>query len=673
MKCLGIDVGGTFTDFVLYDEETGEIALEKLPSTPADHSEGMIRGVERLQLRMEALAKFVHGTTVATNTALERNGAKVGIVVTRGFRDVLTVGRGNRTSLYNVRATRGPPLVPRSLCLEVDERTLFDGTILRDVDVDRVKELAERLSVAGIESVAVCFLHSYANNANEQATVRALNQHAPGLLTSSSSDVLAEFREFERFATTAVNAYVAPRMRRYLSALEERMQDRGYSKRIQIMTSNGGTISTTRAMELPVQTMLSGPAGGVIGAVHVCAASGYPNFITCDMGGTSTDVCLVENSKYQMTNEGAVGDLPNRTLQIEINSVGAGGGSIATVDGSGFLTVGPQSAGARPGPACYGHGGTAPTVTDANLALSRLSPSRLLGGEIRLDPIKASASIRPLADALGISVATMAEGIVKLAVTRMTGAIKEISVMRGYDPRTFALFAFGGAGPLHAAAIAEELGIETVIVPPIPGNFSAFGLLVADSRQDVVQTRLTPLAGTSMPEVQGLLDEMKQRARTHLLDEGFSDSTIRYMVRLDMRFVGQAFELPVHVPETPASIEEIKQEFVAAYERRYAYVAHDPIEIVNFRVSGYGTAKKPPLPKRVHKPRSMADAVLERRSVVFDGAPIETPVYGRDLLPENERVNGPAIIDEDGSTTVIPPGLTAFIDDHLNLIMRRGT
>lgn len=672
MKALGIDVGGTFTDLVLFDDDTGEIKLGKVPSTPADHSEGMIRGIEQLGLDLSKLEKFVHGTTVATNTALERNGAKIALIVTRGFRDVLTIGRGNRTSLYNARATREAPLIPPSHCFEVTERTLFDGSVRIELDVAGIHELAERLRRIGFEAVAVCFLHSYANKENEKKAIAALNRSASGLLAAASSDVLAEFREFERFATTAVNAYVAPRMRRYLSSLEARMKDKGYARRIEIMTSSGGTISTQRASELPVQTMLSGPAGGVIGAVHVCDIGGYPNFITYDMGGTSTDVCLVEDLRYQMTNEGVIGDLPNRSLQIEINTVGAGGGSIASIDAAGFLTVGPQSAGARPGPACYGHGGSAPTVTDANLVLSRLSSSQVLGGEIRLDRERAVAAIQPLAERLGISVEEMADGIIKIAVTRMTAAIKEISVMRGHDPRAFSLFAFGGAGPLHAAAIAEELGIKTIIVPPMPGNFSAFGLLVADARHDVVLTRLTPLEGAAIGNLRAVIDDLESNVRSRLAADGYAAEAVRCLVRLDIRFCGQAFELPVQLADAPSSIAEIQAAFAAAYERRYAYVSDGPAEIVNFRVSGYGISRKPPLPTGSEKPRSIADAIAGTRGVYVDKEFRETPVYLRHLMARNERITGPAIVDEVGSTTFVPPGVSAFVDAHLNLILERG-
>ncbi|MBX6370297.1 MAG: hydantoinase/oxoprolinase family protein, partial [Rhodospirillales bacterium] len=484
MQWLGVDVGGTFTDFVLYDEESGKLALLKTASTPHDHSVGMINGVDRLGIELERLAKFAHGTTVATNTALERNGARTAVVTTKGHRDVLVVGRGNRTVLYNIKAQRPEPLVARSQIYEVDERALADGTIRRLLGEREIETIAESLARDGVESVAVCFLHSYAAPSNEALAKKRFEASLADAFVCTSSEVLPEYREYERFATTALNAYVAPRMRRYLGNLRVQLSARGYERGVTIMTSNGGTLPSETVEALPVMSMLSGPAAGVIAAAAVAEAAGFRDIITCDMGGTSTDVCLLQGGTFAMTSEGRVGAFPNRVLQIDINSIGAGGGSIAQVDEAGFLSVGPRSAGAIPGPAAYGRGGSEPTVTDANVVLGRLGTETPLGGEIRLDRARAEAAIALPAARLRLDPLAMAEGIVRIASVKMTGAIKEISVMRGHDPRDFALFAYGGAGPLHAALIAEELGMSRVIVPPMPGNFSAFGLLVADVRRD---------------------------------------------------------------------------------------------------------------------------------------------------------------------------------------------
>jgi N-methylhydantoinase A len=671
MLWLGIDVGGTFTDLVLYDEATGVMRLAKTPSTPADHADGMLAGIARLAVDLGDVAKVAHGTTVATNTVLERSGARTAVLTTRGFRDVLEVGRGNRTVLYDVKATRPPALVERALRFEVDERTLFDGSVARAVDAAEVERLAARVGGAGIESIAVCYLHAYVNDANERATKAALERALPGAFVATSAQVVREYREYERFATTVINAYVAPRMRRYLASLGRRLAARGYRRSVAVMTSNGGTMPAAHIADFPVHSMLSGPAAGVIGAAHVGRASGYPHLIAYDMGGTSTDVCLVKDGRFTMATEGSIGTLPNRVRQIEINSIGAGGGSIAWLGAGRFLDVGPQSAGAQPGPACYGRGGTAPTVTDANVVLGRLGTAARLGGEIALDAARAHGAVGGLAAELGVDVSAMAEGIVKLAVVKMTGAIKEISIMRGHDPRAFTLFAYGGAGPLHAAAIAAELGMPRVVVPPMPGNFSAFGLLVADVRLDAVKTRVVRTADLAFDEVGDVLRELRADTRAQLAAEGFADAAMRFEASLDMRYVGQAFELDVAIDDTCTSMTDVERAFRAAHEARYSHATEDPVEIVTFRVAAYGLVPKPALRRATDMATATDKAIIEDRAVVFDDAPVTTRVYTRDLLPSGMPVAGPALIEESGTTTVVPPSFTAAADVHGNLVLER--
>src|SRR5687767_4450203 len=570
MPWLGIDVGGTFTDLVLYDEATGVIRLAKTPSTPHDHADGMLTGIGRLAVALDTVERIAHGTTVATNTALERSGARTAVVTTRGFRDVLEVGRGNRLVLYDIKATRPPALVPRSLRFEIAERTLFDGTVLKPPPAEDLERVVQALRAAGVEAVAVCYLHAYANDDNERRTKEAIAKALPDVFVSTSSEVLPEYREFERFATTALNVYVAPRMRRYLGSVARRLADQGYRRALSVMTSNGGTLPAERVAAMPVHSMLSGPAAGVIGAAHIGRAAGDSNLITYDMGGTSTDVCLVRDGKFAMTTEGRVGPLPNRVLQIEINSIGAGGGSLASLAAGSFLNVGPQSAGAAPGPACYGRGGEQPTVTDANVVLGRLGTARPLGGEIRLDRERAHTAVGRLARALGIDVATMADGIVKLAVVKMTGAIKEISLMRGHDPRAFALFAYGGAGPLHAALIAAELEMTRVIVPRQPGNFSAFGLLAADVRREHARARRVPTAALPFDVFQAELDALRAEGEAGLAEEGIARENMRLEARVDMRYIGQAFDVPVPVPPSVRNMADLEAAFAAAYRARYA-------------------------------------------------------------------------------------------------------
>jgi N-methylhydantoinase A len=668
---LGIDVGGTFTDLVLYDEATGAIRIEKIPSTPADHAVGMMTGIGRLGADLGRVERLAHGTTVATNTALERSGARTALVTTRGFRDVLEVGRGNRLVLYDIKATRPPALVPRRLRLEVDERTLFDGTVLRAPAPGELDAVVAVLRGAGVEAVAVCYLHAYANDDNERRTREAIAAALPDVFLSTSSEVLPEYREYERFATTVLNVYVAPRVRRYLTSITARLAEHGYRRPLAVMTSNGGTLSAERVATFPVHSMLSGPAAGVIGAAHVGRLSGHPDLITYDMGGTSTDVCLVRGGQFAMTTEGRVGALPNKVLQIEINSIGAGGGSIAWLGASAFLDVGPQSAGAQPGPACYGRGGEAPTVTDANVVLGRLGTAEPLGGEIRLDPGRALTAVDALARELGIDARRMADGIVKLAVVKMTGAIKEISIMRGHDPRAFALFAYGGAGPLHAALVAAELGMPRVVVPPMPGNFSAFGLLVADVRHDEVRTRVARTADLAFGELTRLFDELAAGARARLAADGFPPASMRLQASLDMRYVGQAFELSVPFDAGLVSMKDVDRAFYAAHEARYAHATADPAEIVSLRVSAYGVGAKPALP-RAPASGSAAAACVGERAVWFGEAPTPTPVYARAGLPAGATVDGPALVEEAGTTTVVPRGFGLRVDAHGNLILERG-
>ena len=671
MPWLGVDIGGTFTDLVLYDEDSKTLRLEKTPSTPDDHSRGMLAGIDALGLDLDRVGKLAHGTTVATNTVLERNGARTAVLITQGFRDVLEVGRGNRTVMYDFKATRPKPLIPRSRVFEVDERCLFDGTVRRGVSPSTIESIAEKLRAMDVEAVAVCYLHAYANDSNERLSKQTLQKILPDAFVSTSSEVLPELREFERFATTALNVYVGPRMRRYLDALGEALALRGYRRPLAIMMSNGGTWPVSKIIKFPVNSMFSGPAAGVIGAVNAASEAGYGNVITYDMGGTSTDTCLIKDFRYAMSNEGKIGTMPNRVQQIEINSIGSGGGSIVSLGPAKFLQVGPESAGALPGPVCYGRGGTAPTVTDANLVLGRLGKARVLGGEIRLDVGSARRAVGRLADRLGLDAVQMAQGIIDLAVSQMTGSIKEISIMRGHDPRDFALFAYGGAGPMHAAFVAAELGMLRVVIPPMPGNFSAFGLLTADVRHELVRTQRVPTAIIEFADVTAVFEEMCEAACRDLTRQGFAKSAIRFERRLDMRYIGQAFELSVPVSETAASMADVDKAFHEAYETRYAHVLADPTEIVCFRVSACGLVAKPAPPKIAHAGSTLDDAMLGNSDVYFGSDFVKTALYDRSRLPPTATFEGPAIVEESGATTIVPPGFVARTDPNENLLLEQ--
>ncbi|MGE0751753.1 MAG: hydantoinase/oxoprolinase family protein [Variibacter sp.] len=672
MLWLGVDVGGTFTDLVLFDREAGALRVLKTPSTPRNQAEGILTGIEKLGVTPEKLERMVHGTTVATNTALERDGARLAVLVTAGHKDVLVVGRGNRMNVYNIKAPPTQPLVPRSQCIEVRERMRVDGTVLTPLDAAQVDAVADQLAAQGVEAVAICFLHAYANPAHERQCAERLAKRLPGVTITTSADVLPEFREYERFSTTALNAYVAPRMRRYLGDLRGKLADAGMGASLAIMTSNGGTLPARRVEDMPVLSMLSGPAGGVIAAGFVGAAASHPNLITCDIGGTSADVCLVRGGEFAMTTEGRVGAFPIKIRQIDINSIGIGGGSIASLASGGFLSVGPCSAGARPGPACYGRGGTEPTLTDANVLLGRLGTDRPLGGEITLDRSASLKAIGTLAAKLDITPLAMAEGILRLAAVSLAGAIKEVSIMRGIDPRDFALFPYGGAGPLHAAEVAEELGMETVVVPPLPGNFSALGLLIADVRRDFVWTRVSQTASTDVADVRAALQTLLREGEEELAAAGFAPERRRFSASLDMRYLGQSFELSVPVSLDVASMKDIERAFGEVYAARYGAANDAVIEIVSYRLAAWGLSDKPTLPSVDRAGRSLDAAKLGSRETVFNGKAQQVPMLDRDKLPPGASVAGPALIEEGGSTTVVPPGWSVALDDRGCLVFKRS-
>jgi N-methylhydantoinase A len=669
MLWLGADVGGSFTDLVLCDPETGKLSVLKTPSTPSNQADGVLAGIHRLGIEPGALGRMAHGTTVATNTALERDGARLAVLTTAGHRDVLVVGRGNRMAMYNIKARPAQPLVPRSQCFEVSERLRADGSVLRPLEEKEVEAIAARLAEQQFEAVAICFLHAYANPEHERRCAALLARRLPADVITLSAEVLPEFREYERFSTTALNAYVAPRMRRYLRQLGSRLAEGGMAAPLMIMTSNGGSLPVDRIAAMPVLSMLSGPAAGVIAAAHVGSLAGYPDLISCDMGGTSTDVCLVHAGEYAMTTEGRVGAFPIKIRQIDINSVGIGGGSVAALRSGSFLSVGPRSAGAVPGPCCYGRGGVEPTVTDANVVLGRLGLAQPLGGEIMLNATAAAAGIAALAGQVGLAPAQMAEGILRIAAVALAAAIKEISVMRGIDPRAFALLAFGGAGPMHAAAVAEELGMRTVVVPPLPGNFSALGLLIADVRRDLVRTRISATARTAPEDVRGILAALLRTGEAELATAGFAEHQRRFAASLDMRYAGQSFELSVPIPLAVASIAEIERAFAHIYAQRYGAARAAPTEIVSYRLTAWGLCEKPLLPVIDQSDAPCAPAV---RSAIFAGRALQVRVFERDHIAVGAVLAGPVLIEEAGSTTVVPPGWEVVRDGLGCLVLRRS-
>lgn len=674
MLWLGIDVGGTFTDLVVYDPASGRITLGKVPSTPEDQSQGILDGIKSLDITGSDLTRVAHGSTVATNTALERSGADIAVLVTAGHRDILITGRGNRTLMYNIKATAPEPIVARDRCFQIPERLDVNGQVVTALDRDAVAHAAAQLAEQNCEAVAVCFLHSYANPDHERAAADIVKRALPDAIIATSSEVLPEYREHERFSTTALNAYVAPRMRRYLSSLRQRLADTGCTSEVAIMTSSGGTLPDHQIEHLPVLSMLSGPAAGVIATQFLGEIAGYPNIITCDMGGTSTDVCLIRDGAFTMTGAGKVGIYPVKSQQVDINTVGAGGGSIASYQ-SGQLRVGPRSAGAVPGPACYGRGGDEPTVTDANVVLGCLAAAAprnpAAGGGLQLDGALAAAAVDRLAGDVGLDRYAMAEGIARIAVVNMTAAIKEISVMRGLDPRDFALMAYGGAGPLHATAIADELGISTVLIPPMPANFSAFGLLAADLRRDFVRTHVSATAETPIADVRAMFATLQQTGEAELSAAGFGSGKQRLEASLDMRYIGQAFELSVPVSLDVSSMETIEAAFRKVYAARYGTAPGSGSEIVSYRLAAWGMTDKPELTPAGTTQQDTA-APATSRTVVFGGVEHDTAVHARSALAIDQPVPGPAIIEEPSAATVIPPDWTAHLAAHDCLVLERA-
>jgi N-methylhydantoinase A/oxoprolinase/acetone carboxylase beta subunit len=652
---IGIDTGGTFTDFVLLDGT--RLAVHKVRSTPDDPARAILQGIADL-LGEARPTDVVHGSTVATNAVLERKGARVAMVATRGFEDVLRIGRQTRRELYNFQVEDRRPIVEPGRTLGIDERLAFDGAVIQPLDEAAVDECVRALKALDVEAVAVCLLHSYANPVHEARIAARLE--AEGFMVSASHRVLPEYREFERWSTTAVNAYVTPLMAKYLGRLEGELG----GARLSIMQSNGGSISARVAGAAAVQTILSGPAGGAVGALAVATASGFPKVITFDMGGTSTDVSLIDG-RIGMTTESHVGDFPVRLPMIDIHTVGAGGGSIAYIDSGGALRVGPRSAGADPGPVCYGTG-TELTVTDANLRLGRLDPDYVLGGRMSLDVGRARAAAKAFAARLNLTEMALADGIVRVANANMERAIRVVSVQRGFDARDFALLAFGGAGGMHACEIAESLDISTVIAPLHAGVLSALGMLLADATKDYSLTVLCPVNELSQDGIAERFRPITERARRELAAEGFQPERIDVECALDVRYIGQSYEITV--PFTPG----FRHEFDRRHERLYGYAnPHRATEIVNLRVKGLGRTDKPGLPRATAHARDLPDPVAVRRAW-FGGRAHETAIYRREALDAGMAGRGPAVLAGGQATTVIPPGFTFRLDEVDTVVAERA-
>lgn len=674
---VGVDVGGTFTDVFWLDEATGECRVAKVPSTPDDQSRGFIEGVVAGagDGGIPALANVVHGTTVGTNALLERKGALTGLITTAGFRDVLEMRRRDRPEIWGLRGSY-TPVITRDMRIEVDERVLADGSVRTAVDIDAVTAAAQELLEAGAEALAIMFVNSYANAENERAALEAVRAIWPNDHITVSSDILPELREFERASTTALNATLQPVLGRYLQNLETSLSAAGFEGDILIVQSNGGVMSVDTAREIPVRTALSGPAAGVIAGAQIANAAGYPNIVTCDMGGTSFDVALVADGESALAAQTAIDfGLVVRTPMIQITTIGAGGGSIAWVDRGGILQVGPESAGANPGPACYGLGNDRPTVTDANVLLGRINAGRPIGGKISsLDLDAAAAAIRTqVGEPLGLSDLDAAEAIIRVANSRMAGAIRLVSIERGHDPRKFTAMPFGGGGALHTGALVHEVGLAGALVPRFPGVTSAIGCVIADMRHDFVQTLNSLLGDLDLTEMSAEIDRLTKEGRERLAAAGVTLEEIEEIVELDMLYVGQTHTVVTSLPAGAVSTEAIRSAFEACYRREYGRGLDGiPCRVMNLRVSVIG--RRPNFDLSVLAPSadaSVADAERPGRQVYVQGAWHDALVYDRLKLPVGAVIPGPAILEQADATTFIDPGLAGRVDDYGNVIVER--
>lgn len=676
MITVAIDIGGTFTDLIGFDDKAKKFVEAKSLTTPSNLVQGIINCMTKSGLEIGKIDELIHGSTTAINTLIERKGAKTALLVTNGTRDVYIIGRGNRPESYNLLFQKHKPLVPRHLTKEVAERVLASGEVWEKLDKGGVEAAAQALKDEGVEAVAVCFLHSYVNPEHERAAGDIIRKALPNAYVSLSHEILREYREFERTSTTVVNAYIGPKVGGYVRGLKQNLHEVGFRGDLSIMRSNGGVMTPEVAQERPVVMMESGPVGGIIAAARVGEKLDYPHVISFDMGGTTAKTSLIRDGETTMAPGYYVGGYasghPVMVPMIDIVEVGAGGGSIAWRDEIGALKVGPQSAGADPGPICYRGGGTEPTITDANVVLGRLDPNNFLGGTMKLDAEGAARGINDkIAKPLGMSVPAAAQAILDIAINKMSLAVREVSVEKGYDPRDFVMVSSGGAGSLHVLAIARELHIPTVVIPLFPSHFSALGMLVADERHDFIRTYYADLASIDFNKLVEIYHEMAKEAQSGLRHAKGAE----LQVHLDIRYMGQEFSLPI--PVTLAQLKKadrtgIRKAFDKMYEHRYAHHSPDePVEMVNMRLAVVGkkpTLKFPTLSKG-GKPKPTG-----KRPVYLGDAkkPVSCPVYARRTLTAGMRINGPALIEEHGTTTVMFQGDVMRVAQSGELIISVG-
>jgi N-methylhydantoinase A len=675
---LGIDVGGTFTDLLLFNDSSGDVHLLKTPSTPEDQSIGILAGIERIiaesGVSPSEIQTILHGTTVSTNIVLEEKGAKVGLLVTRNFEQVLHLARSQTPGPLAgwITMIKPDPLADLELTRGLDERVNAHGEVLSPLDEAQARVAIQEVIDGGAEAITVSLLHAYANPDHERRVRAIIQEMGVDLPISLSSDILPEFREYERTLVAVMNAYVGPSMRRYLANFEDKLRSIQFSPHVNIIRSDGGLMSVQRASDSPVHTMLSGPAGGVSGAAFVAGLAGFPDALGFDMGGTSTDVSMIQDGKPTISRQTMLGYYPVKVPSVEVHSVGAGGGSIAHVPMTGALRVGPESAGAVPGPACYGRGGDQPTVTDANVVLGHLPPS-LLGGEMALDVKAAEDAVGKIGRALSLDLHQAAQGILDIVNENMFGALRLITVQKGLDPRDFALVAFGGAGPMHANAISKLAGCYPAIVPTTPGVLSALGFLYSDVKNEFAQTFIRNLEDVQPDQIGEILNGLGRDAKAWLREEGIDEQSQDLRYEMDVRYFRQGYEFSMEVnPETlmNGGIKDVETRFGTAHERIYGFQLEHPVELVNLRAVGIGRVVKVNIPKFERGDSNPSQAVIEQQRVYFDGSFVTANIYDRALLEAGNRIAGPAVILQKDSTTVIHPGHAGEVDEYLSILIR---
>lgn len=679
MKTVAVDTGGTFTDMVVLDHDSGEVEALKTPSTPRDPGQAILDGMRELLdggLEVGEVASFAHGTTVGTNLLVQGKGARVGLLITDGFSGVNDVWHIPRfgSDLSDIYVEKNPPVEPW-LREEVVERVDFKGNVKTPLDVEQARDAVRRLRRKGAESVAVMLLFSFLNPSHEQALAEIIREEFPDGSVSLSSEILPQIREFPRLSTTVANARLAPAMTEYLGKLAQGLKDLGITtEQLYIMQSNGGVAKITSV--IPITTLLSGPCAGSEAGMRIAASAGFPNMVSFDMGGTSSDIALGEGGSVLEQTSVLIGDWEIAAPMLMINTIGAGGGTIAWIDGGGALQVGPQSAGADPGPVAYDKGGTQPTVTDANLLLGFLHPEHLLGGKVKTNKRKAYESVADMGAQLGIEPMAAAEGVIRIINAKMEEGIREVSTERGYDLRNFALVAFGGAGPVHAGRLAADLGMSTVVVPPMPGVSSALGLIMADPRRDFVRSRLQDLQEVGADELSRLFASLRDQALAEFVADGFAEGSIAFAFSIDLRYQGQGYELNVPAGTSPDvgadAVAEIRERFDQAHEQLFGHSAKtEPAEAVNYRVRATVRAPKFAMKRGGRAAGPVSDARIGEREVYFDRASgmTSTPVYDRALLAPGHEVAGPAVVEQLDSTTVVYPGQRAVVDDYGNLVI----